>query len=74
MPSSSKIYCQVRNISHPDLYFSQSDDNSDLIDVLQSIPKVEISADDGFESMEVDVEIENVDCFGSITDNHDTEN
>ncbi|XP_046634034.1 heat shock factor protein-like [Daphnia pulicaria] len=81
MPSSSEIYCQVRNISEllpknemdsPYLYFSQSDDTGNLTDLLQPIPKVEIPADDGFESMEVDVEIEFLDCYDSII--NDTKN
>ena len=84
MPSSSKTYCHVRNISQPIprdeigstyLCFSQSGDINarDLTDVLQSIPKVGISAD-GWESMEVDVEIEYVDFCDSISDNNGTEN
>jgi hypothetical protein len=81
MPSSSEIYCQVRNISEllpknemdsPYLYFSQSDDTGNHTDLLQPIPKVEIPADDGFESMEVDVEIEFLDCYDSII--NDTKN
>jgi hypothetical protein len=79
------MYCQLRNVSQPIptsaiavpfLYFSQSGDTEDLENEITVTLEVDVSFDDGDESMEVDMhQFEfNVEWCDDVGDRNDTEN